>query len=169
MSFMDRLPAKILNQLLGVDNDAPLRPSPGPKPQSAADHWTMPILMERAAYLAKLAKYGEGYATETIKEWPQHSTMLSFRSRDGEAELQENFAHIFVVLEGNATLVVGGTLAGSRKVGPGEMRGASVEAGIRHQVRAGDIVHVPAGQPHQLLVRGENTITCLVLKIQENP
>ena len=166
---MDRVPAKILSQLLGVDTEAPLRPTPRPKPQGAADRWTRPILIERAAYLAKLAKYGEGSATETIKEWPQHSAMLSFRSRDGEAELHQNFAHIFLVLDGNATLVCGGTLAGSRQVGPGEMRGSSVEAGVRYQLSAGDVVHIRAGQPHQLLVRGENTITCLLLRIQEIP
>jgi len=28
---------------------------------------------------------------------------------------------------------------------------------------------VPAGVPHQMLVSGEQTISCLVVKIQENP
>ena len=166
---MDRVSAKILNELLGVEREVPQRPAPRSEQQGAADHWTRPILLERAAYLAKLAKYGEGSASETIKEYPQHCAMLSFRSRDGEAEVHENFADIFIVLEGCATLVIGGTLAGSRQIAPGEMRGASVEGGARYQLRVGDVVHVSAGQPHQLLVRGENTIACLVVKVQENP
>jgi quercetin dioxygenase-like cupin family protein len=95
--------------------------------------------------------------------------MLSFRSRDGEAELHENFADVFYVLDGRATLVTGGTVAGAHRIGPGEMRGSSVEGGARQELRAGDVAHVPAGVPHQMLVVGEKTVTCLVMKVQEIP
>jgi uncharacterized RmlC-like cupin family protein len=44
-----------------------------------------------------------------------------------------------------------------------------VEGGARQELRAGDVAHVPAGVPHQMLVSGEQTISCLVVKIQENP
>src|SRR5579864_6462517 len=109
---MDGISAKILKELLGAEKELPIRPVSRGEQPAAADHWTRPILMERAAYLAKLAKYSEGSATETIKEYPQHSVMLSFRSRNSEAEMHEHFAHIFLVLNGNATLLCGGTLAG---------------------------------------------------------
>ncbi|MGC9159207.1 MAG: cupin domain-containing protein [Terracidiphilus sp.] len=91
------------------------------------------------------------------------------RSRDGEAEAHEDFADIFVVLDGRATLVTGGTITGARSAGPGETRGLTVEAGARQELRAGDMVHVPAGVPHQMLVAGEQTVTCMVLKIRKNP
>ena len=166
---MDGISAKILNELLGAEKELPVRPLSRGEQPPAADHWTRPILMERAAYLAKLAKYGEGYAKETIKEYPQHCVMLSFRSRDSEAEMHEHFAHMFLVLNGNATLVCGGTLAGCTRIAPGKIRGASLEGGVRNQLRVGDVVHIPAGRPYQLLLRGENTITCLVLRIEEIP
>jgi uncharacterized RmlC-like cupin family protein len=95
--------------------------------------------------------------------------MLSFRSRDGEAEMHENFADVFYVLDGRATLLTGGTMAGARATGPGEVRGSAIEGSIRQELRAGDVAHVPAGVPHQMLVAGEKTITCLVVKVQENP
>ena len=131
------------------------------------DHWTRAILLERAVYLRKMAAHGDGSASETLKEYPQHFTMLSFRSRDGEAEVHENHADLFYVLEGRATLVTGGTVAGARNVGPGETRGASVEGGIRQELRAGDVAHVPAGVPHQMLVAGDKTISCFVMKVRE--
>ena len=53
------------------------------------DHYSPAVLLERAAYLRKLAKHGDGSASEMLKEYPQHFTMLSFRSRDGEAEVHE--------------------------------------------------------------------------------
>jgi mannose-6-phosphate isomerase-like protein (cupin superfamily) len=126
-------------------------------------------LLERAATLRKLAKHGDGAASETLREYPGHCAMLLFRSRDGAAEVHENFADVFYVLEGRATLVTGGTVAGATSIGPGEMRGSSIEGGVRQELRAGDVAHVPAGVPHQMLVAGEKTITCLVVKVQENP
>jgi mannose-6-phosphate isomerase-like protein (cupin superfamily) len=132
------------------------------------DHWTSAVLLERAAYLHKMATQGDGSAGETLKEYPLHCAMLSFRSRDGEAEVHENFADVFYVLEGRATLVTGGTVAGARLTKPGETRGTSIEGGVRQELRAGDVAHVPAGLSHQMLVAGEQTVTCLVLKVQEN-
>jgi mannose-6-phosphate isomerase-like protein (cupin superfamily) len=116
-----------------------------------------------------LAAHGDGSASETLKEYPRHFTMLSFRSRDGVAELHENFADVFYVLEGRATLVTSGSLVGAETISPGEMRGVSIEGGARQELRAGDVAHVPAGVPHQMLAPGEKTLTCFVVKIQENP
>jgi mannose-6-phosphate isomerase-like protein (cupin superfamily) len=142
----------------------------GPKPRrpkNPVDHWSPAVLLERAAYLRKMAKHGDGSASETLKEYPQHCAMLSFRSRDGDAEVHERFADLFCVLAGKATLVTGGTVAGSRTIARGETRGTSIEGGARQTLRTGDLAHVPAGLPHQMLVKAEDTITCLVMKVQE--
>ena len=141
-----------------------------PKPRAAknpVDHWSPAVLLERAGYLRKLAKHGDGSASETLKEFPQHFVMLLFRSRSGEAEVHEKFADLFVVLAGAATLETGGVVAGARTVAPGETRGTAIEGGVRQTMRAGDVAHVPAGTPHQMLLKGEDTITCLVMKVQE--
>jgi mannose-6-phosphate isomerase-like protein (cupin superfamily) len=168
---MDRLSREILKELLPAEKEVvppPAAPARRENPAGRLDHWSPAILLERAAYLRQLARHGDGQASETLKEYPQHAAMLSFRSRDGQAELHENFADLFYVLEGRATLVTGGTISGARSTGPGEMRGASVEGGVRQELRAGDVAHVPAGVPHQMLVAGEKTVTCFVLKVQEN-
>ncbi len=135
--------------------------------RNPVDHWSPAVLLERAAYLRQMAKHGDGSAGETLKEFPQHFAMLSFRSRDGEAEIHQNFADLFYVVGGSATLVTGGTVAGARTVGPGETRGDSIEGGTRLELRVGDVAHVPAGLPHQMQVASDKTITCFVLKIQE--
>ena len=142
----------------------------GPRPQRIAnpvDHWSPPILLERAAVLRKLAKHSDGSASETLREYPHHFAMLSFRSRSGEVEVHERFADLFVVLSGAATLLTGGTVAGARIVSPGETRGVSIEGGTPQYLRPGDIAHVPACTPHQMLLKGEDTFTSLVLKVQE--
>ena len=161
---MDTVSKQILKEI-------DLEPS-GPRvPQKDAaphlDHWSPAILLERAAYLSKLARHSDGSASETLKEYPRHFTMLSFRSRDGQAELHENFADLFYILDGRATLDTGGSLAEAVTIGPGELRGVSIEGGVRQELRTGDVAHVPAGVPHQFLVPGGKTVTSFVVKIQE--
>jgi mannose-6-phosphate isomerase-like protein (cupin superfamily) len=168
---MDGFEKEIWKQILPPEKEvipraAKSRPSKDDPPH--ADHWSQPILLERAAYLRKLAKHGDGQASETLKDYPQHATMLSFRARDGVAELHQNFADLFCVLDGRATLVTGGTVVGAETIGPGEIRGSSIEGGIRKELRAGDVAHVPAGVPHQMLVSAEKTFTTFVVKIQQN-
>jgi mannose-6-phosphate isomerase-like protein (cupin superfamily) len=168
---MDRFSEHILSDFLPVEKEIapPSKHAKGTGKEPAhLDHWSSAILLERAAYLRKLAKFGDGQASETLKEYPQHCTMLSFRSRDGEAELHESFADIFVVLAGQATLVTGGTVGEARTIAPGEIRGERIEGGTRQELRAGDVAHVPAGVPHQMLVAGEKTIAAFVVKIEEN-
>jgi mannose-6-phosphate isomerase-like protein (cupin superfamily) len=166
---MDKFSIEILKELLPVEKEVtPTLPKKHGSQAPHLDHWSPAVLLERAAYLRKLARSGDGQASETLKEYPGHAAMLSFRSRDGEAELHEHFADIFIVLDGRATLVTGGTIAAERTVGPGETRGDRVEDGVRQELRAGDVAHVPAGVPHQMLLAGEKTISCLVVKIREN-
>ena len=69
------------------------------------------MLLERAAYLRKLARAGDGQASETLHEYPQHRAMLSFRSRNGEVEVHEKWADLFFVMAGAATLVTGAACA----------------------------------------------------------
>jgi mannose-6-phosphate isomerase-like protein (cupin superfamily) len=166
---MDKYSDQLLKQLLPAEKEIPVkRVKPLSKEPSHLDHWSPPILLERAAYLRKLAKAGDGQASETLKEYPGHATMLSFRSRDGEAELHEKFADIFHVLAGKATLVTGGTILRARTIAPGETRGDRIEGGSRQDLRAGDLAHVPAGLPHQMLVAGEGSFTAFVVKIKES-
>jgi mannose-6-phosphate isomerase-like protein (cupin superfamily) len=170
---MDRLEREILRELLPAEKEiTPRRGNQSAHDKDSVpqlDHWSGAILLERGAYLRKLAKYGDGQASETLKEYPQHATMLSFRARDGVAEVHDNFADIFCVLAGRATLVTGGTVIGAHSIGPGETRGEHIEGGSRQELCVGDVAHVPAGVPHQMLVAADKTFTSFVVKIREKP
>jgi len=159
---MERIPENILRAVIGEEPAPPKK-----KGNDPAQHWTPAILLERAAYLRKLARAGNGSASETMGDYPQHKAMLSFRARSGEVEVHDEWADLFLVLAGVATLVVGGTVVGLRSVGPGETRGESIEGGLHQNLRVGDVAHVPAGTPHQFLLQGDKTVTSLVMKIRE--
>lgn len=132
-----------------------------------SDHWSKPELLERAKHLKELAAKGDGSASEILEKYPHHYTMLAFREKSGGGELHQNFADIFVFLDGHATVVTGGSLVDQKSTGPGEVRAKSVEGGTKQEVRAGDVVRIPAGMPHQTMVADGETVTYFVVKVEE--
>lgn len=131
------------------------------------NHWSKTQLLERAKHLQEQAAKGDGSASETLEKYPHHYTMLAFRQKSGGGELHQNFADMFVILDGHATVVTGGSVVEQKTVSPGEIRGKSVEGGTRQEVKAGDLVHIPAGTPHQTLVADGETVTYFVVKVEE--
>jgi mannose-6-phosphate isomerase-like protein (cupin superfamily) len=131
------------------------------------DHWSKAELLERAKLLQEKAAKGDGSASETLEKYPHHYTMLAYRRSSGGGELHQHFADVFYILDGHATVLTGGQLADQKSTAPGEIRGKSVEGGTRQEVRAGDVVHIPAGTPHQMLLSEGDTITYFVIKVEE--
>jgi mannose-6-phosphate isomerase-like protein (cupin superfamily) len=115
--------------------------------------------------LAQQAKSSKEAGTGILEKHLDSSTILALRDRDGKAELHQQFGDVFVVLQGTATLVTGGTIASPTTTAPGEIRGASIEQGIRKKLQEGDIAHIPAGVPHQLVLDAGGTFTYFVVKI----
>ncbi len=137
--------------------------------QDPAAHWTSPVLLERAAYLRKMAKMGDGSASETLRDYAQHRVMLSVRTRSGIAEVHAHVADWFFVLEGRGTLITGGMVVKPAVISPGEIRGLSLSGGHAQLLQAGDVAYVAAGQPHQFVLTGTAGITSLVMKIDQLP
>lgn len=72
----------------------------------------------------------------------------SRREASGVAEIHEQDADIMYVLDGEATLVTGGTAVDAKQTAPGELRGDSIRGGESRVIRKGDVVVIPAGVPH---------------------
>ena len=70
------------------------------------------------------------------------------RTQGGEAEVHATEGDIFYVVEGNATFVVGGAVSGAHETSPGETRGTGLEGGTPYELKAGDVITIPAGVPH---------------------
>ncbi len=130
------------------------------------DHWSPAELLERAKHLRQLAAE-KGSASETLEKYPHHYTMLAFRNRSGAGELHQNFADLFYILDGHATVVTGGELVDPKTTAPGESAGTSVKGGSGKEVKAGDVVHIPAGMPHQMVLAAGDTVTYFVVKVEE--
>ena len=74
--------------------------------------------------------------------------MVVRRAEPAMSEFHQKRAHVFFVFDGEATLVTGGTIQGSKELSPGELRGTGVANGATMQLHKGDVVVVPAATPH---------------------
>ena len=74
--------------------------------------------------------------------------ILANRRGAGEVEVHDKTNHIFIIVEGEATFVTGGTLVGAKNTAPGQIRAASMNGGQTHQLKKGDVITVPAKTPH---------------------
>lgn len=98
-----------------------------------------------------------------------HSVMLLRRDQSGLVELHERQADLLIIENGEATLVIGGSVNEPKHISPTEVRGPSSTGGERHHIAAGDIVHIPAGVPHQVLLDPGATITYVAVKVDAMP
>ena len=135
------------------------------EPAGFAD-WSGPELKGSGKKLApKMSP--QKVATEQLGKWGNHSTMMAYRESDGEAEIHEKVTDIFIVQGGEAILIVGGKVIGGKSTAPGEIRGKSIQGGVKQKLAPGDVVHIPANTPHQtLLAPGSKSINYMIVKIE---
>jgi quercetin dioxygenase-like cupin family protein len=92
--------------------------------------------------------------------------MLAHREGDGRAEVHVHEADLFFIVDGEATLVTGGQVVNPTTEKPGEIRGSSIEGGKRQKLSPGDVVHIAANVPHQLLLEPGKQINYFAMKVQ---
>lgn len=106
---------------------------------------------------------------ETIGNYPGHSVYLVLRGRTSRAEIHETESDVQISIRGKATSIVGGTLVDAESLPRKQQRGTSIEGGVRQDLTPGDIMHIPPGAPHQLLLGPNEDYLYLLIKIDEEP
>jgi mannose-6-phosphate isomerase-like protein (cupin superfamily) len=74
--------------------------------------------------------------------------VLANRREAGAVEYHEYTNHIFVMVDGEATFIAGGTMVGAKQISPGQMTGTSIEGGETFHLSKGDVITIPAKTPH---------------------
>lgn len=129
--------------------------------QAAAAIYSRQQLISFASEMRKKSD-NSGATSDALERHLDASTILAVRIRSGRAELHTTSADEFFVIDGHATLVTGGTVVNPR--GNGEVRGDSIEGGVREELKYGDVVHIPANTPHQLLLEGTDPFVYVLVK-----
>jgi len=129
--------------------------------------WTGASLTQMAQELKSQAAGDPHHiATRKLADFQNDLFMLAHREADGVAEWHETQADVFFVQSGSATLLVGGNMVGAETTEPHEKRNGRIEGGIRHKLSPGDVIRIPPGTPHQLLLDGSKEFTYFVIKIK---
>ncbi|HEX4156756.1 MAG TPA: hypothetical protein VHY48_14210 [Acidobacteriaceae bacterium] len=134
--------------------------------QTAPEVLNLPELADRGKALLEKARQGSGSAGITLSRYPGHYIMLTARTASGGAELHKHFADFLFVIDGEGTELTGGTIVDPKEGANGEVRGTRLEGATPHVLHKGDVIHIPAGTPHQSIEPPGQTITIFVVKVE---
>jgi mannose-6-phosphate isomerase-like protein (cupin superfamily) len=109
----------------------------------------------------------KGSSGADLTDFPSHAIKLSVRTSSGGAEVHAHWDDIFYVTGGSATLITGGQVLNTKTSADGETHGSGIEGGVRQTLHKGDVVNIPAGTPHQLLIPAGTTYSSIVIKVKE--
>ena len=80
---------------------------------------------------------GDGYAVQTNK-----------RVKNGILEIHEKETDIFYIMDGSATIIVGGTAVEPKQTRPQQLTAKDIQGGQSYNLKKGDVLVIPAGTPH---------------------
>jgi mannose-6-phosphate isomerase-like protein (cupin superfamily) len=113
---------------------------------------------------ALVAKPAGGRASNNFWKGAGYIVQASVRLEQGEVEIHAITADLFIVQQGSADVTLGGAVEGGRDTAPNERRGGAISGGHVRSLAAGDVLWIPAGEPHQVTPRG-GAFRYLVVKI----
>src|SRR5437773_5426542 len=134
---------------------------------------TRPVVVMQAQSLSDLKeKLKPGNKTEEIIDSAGMELRVAVQHENNRtgaaAELHDASDDVYYVLEGAATLVLGGSLDAPKEVEPGEWRSPRIMDGKTFEISKGDLVVVPRGTPHQRSTANKD-FTMILIKIYEDP
>lgn len=91
------------------------------------------------------AAFAEGRPVLKADKYQVHA---SRRQEPGIAELHRRDTDVFHILEGTATIVLGGEIVEPRELDAFEVRGSAIRGGREQKLAAGDVLVIPPGVPH---------------------
>ena len=74
--------------------------------------------------------------------------VLAQRRTSGEVEYHDRTNHVFIMVDGEATLIVGGTMIDPKRTAADQMRAPSLQGGTTYHMSKGDVITIPAKTPH---------------------
>lgn len=74
--------------------------------------------------------------------------VLANRREAGAVEYHEHTNHIFIIVEGEGTMITGGTMVNAKRTNADQMTATSIDGGETFHLTKGDVITIPAKTPH---------------------
>jgi len=97
---------------------------------------------------AKAERKDQPTIAQSLLQLAPYNVSLEYRASVGNAAMHETEAELFYVVDGSATLVTGGKLAGEKRTNAENLTGTGIEGGDSRHVAKGDFIMVPDHTPH---------------------
>lgn len=104
-------------------------------------------------------------AAQKLAQFDNHLVALVHREGAGDAEQHVKLVDMFVVVSGEATVQVGGTMLNPHHTSEDELIGSSIKGGTKTRLAAGDVFHIPADVPHRVLVEPGKQFVYMLIKV----
>jgi mannose-6-phosphate isomerase-like protein (cupin superfamily) len=104
------------------------------------------------------------YSQDLLLNHKNAQANITTRNKSGQVEQHAAWEDHMFILDGEATMVLGGTIENGKTTGPGETRGDASKGGKSFTVHAGDYVYVPINTPHQMQIAAGKSIKYAVVK-----
>jgi mannose-6-phosphate isomerase-like protein (cupin superfamily) len=108
-------------------------------------------------------------AFEQLGTYGKYSFLEGRRNATASPEIHEGIDDIFVVHEGEATVLYGGKVEGWPPAKRAAMHGARLVGASSVKIRPGDVLAVPGNIPHQMVLEEGKSIVFLCIKVETVP
>ncbi len=142
--------------------------SPAFGAEKGVDYYSKAQLQELGKSLsAEVHSNSGGLVPHPLQKYGNDSTLMVYRNASGSAELHEHFSDLYVVVDGQATLLSGGKMVSPKTLREGELVAKTIDGGHSQKLSPGDVVHIEPNTPHQILLQPGHTFSYFVLKVKE--
>ena len=86
------------------------------------------------------------------------------RDAEGVVELHLKQHDVIIPQGGHGAVIVGGHVDGNKQTAPDEWRGGKITGGTTYQLTPGDVIWIPAGTPHQMLIEKGGSMNYVAFK-----
>ena len=88
------------------------------------------------------------------------------RTVTGSVEIHADWTDVFLITDGHGQLRHSGRASNGRATAPGEYRGGTMQGGRSQSLGVGDVVVIPAGTAHQIVLAAGQRIGYLTFKLR---
>jgi mannose-6-phosphate isomerase-like protein (cupin superfamily) len=125
----------------------PAAPTPAVAMKSLASSDDVAALIARAK---SERKEGQALVVQPLLQLAPYNVNIEYRVAVATANIHQTEAELFYVIDGAATLVMGGTLVDEKRTNAENLSGTGIAGGTSSHIAKGDFVMVPENTAHWL-------------------
>jgi mannose-6-phosphate isomerase-like protein (cupin superfamily) len=116
-----------------------------------------------------VAKATNGAVSAAVPTGPGAVVLVAHREKTGDVEVHTRLNDEFIVRAGHAAVLIGAKVEGAKEIAPNELRGGTIVGGRTFELSPGDVLWIPAGMGHQVVVPKGGSFDYLAVKFEAKP